>query len=91
MNNEAIKKLYEVLAADYDLGSIEDFTAYLQDDKKRKLFYEQVIEPNFDVESYEIFEQAYGLKKKDVSEPTGDQEPMESPSQQNQDPFSSNS
>lgn len=91
MNNEAIKKLYEALAADYELGSIEEFTAYLQDDKKRKMFYEQVIEPNFDVESYEIFEQAYGLKKKDVSEPTGDQEPMESPSQQNQDPFSSDS
>jgi len=91
MNNEAIKKLYEALAADYELGSIEEFTAYLQDDNKRKLFYEQVIEPNFEIESYEVFEQAYGLKKKDVSEPTGDQEPMEFPSQQNQDPFSSDS
>lgn len=91
MNNKAIKLLYEALAADYELGSIEEFTAYLQDDRKRKLFYEQVIEPNFEVESYEFFEQAYGLKKKDVSEPTGDQEPMESPSQPSQDPFSSES
>ena len=36
MNNEAIKKLYEALAGDYDLGTIEDFTAYLMDDEKRK-------------------------------------------------------
>ena len=91
MNNEAIKRLYEALAAEYDLGTIEDFTAYLMDDEKRKKFYEQIIEPNYDVESLEVFEQAYGLKKKEPTDPFGAQEPMESPTPQNQEPISSES
>ncbi len=91
MNNEAIKKLYEALAGDYDLGTIEDFTAYLMDDEKRKKFYEQIIEPNYDVESLELFEQAYGLKKKEPTDPFGAQEPMDSPTPQVQEPISSES
>tara|TARA_R100001440_G_scaffold26542_4_gene43409 strand:+ start:8898 stop:15071 length:6174 start_codon:yes stop_codon:yes gene_type:complete len=88
MNKEAIKKLYDALAAEYELGSIEEFTAYLMDDVKRKKFYEQIIEPNYDVESLEVFEQAYGLKKKEPTDPFGAQEPMESPTPQSQEPIS---
>jgi len=90
MNKEAIKKLYDALAAEYDLGTIEDFTAYLMDDEKRK-FYEQIIEPNYDVESLEVFEQAYGLKKKEPTDPFGAQEPMDSPTPPSQEPISSES
>ena len=91
MNKEAIKKLYEALNAEYDLGTIEDFTAYLMNDDKRRKFYEQIIEPNYDVESLEVFEQAYGLKKKDTTDPFGAQEPTDSLPQPNQEPISSDS
>ena len=65
--NDKIQQLYNALEGDYDLGSIEDFTAYLQDESKRKMFYEQVIAPQYNVESLQQFESVYGLgvKKKD--------------------------
>ena len=68
--NEKIQLLFDALKDEYDLGTIEDFTSYLQDDKKRSLFYEKVIAPNYDVSSIEEFENVYGLggfglKKKD--------------------------
>ena len=61
------------------------------DDEKRKKFYEQIIEPNYDVESLEVFEQAYGLKKKEPTDPFGAQEPMDSPTPPSQEPISSES
>lgn len=65
--NDKIQQLYNALEGDYNLGSIEDFTAYLQDESKRKMFYEQVIAPRYNVESLQQFESVYGLdvKKKD--------------------------
>jgi len=68
--NEKIQLLFDALKDEYDLGTIEDFTSYLQDDQKRSLFYEQVIAPNYEVSSIEEFEKTYGLggfdlKKKD--------------------------
>ena len=62
--NERLQKLFDALKGEYELGTFKEFSAYLADDKKRKLFYEEIIAPNFDVESLDIFEQAYGLKKK---------------------------
>ena len=59
--NEKIQVLFDALKDEYDLGTIEDFTSYLQDDQKRSLFYEQVIAPNYDVSSIEEFENTYGL------------------------------
>ena len=70
--NDKIQQLYNALKNDYNLGSIEDFTAYLQDESKRKMFYEQVIAPRYNVESLQQFESVYGLgvKKKEDSEPS---------------------
>ena len=59
--NEKIQLLFDALKDEYDLGTIEDFTSYLQDDDNRSLFYEQVIAPNYEVSSIEEFEKIYGL------------------------------
>lgn len=77
--NERLQKLFDALKGEYDLGTFKEFEAYLADDKKRKLFYEEIIAPNFEVESLDIFEQAYGLKKKDDTEVIGEETVMESP------------
>jgi len=65
--NDKIQQLYNALEGDYNLGSIEDFTTYLQDESNRNMFYEQVIAPQYNVESLQQFESVYGLgvKKKD--------------------------
>lgn len=41
--NEKIQKLFDALKGEYELGTFEEFNAYLADDKKRKLFYEEII------------------------------------------------
>jgi len=64
MNEEAIKALYESVSVDYEVGTIDEFKAYLSDDYKRNQFFENVIKPEYDVESIDEFESAYGLKKK---------------------------
>ena len=38
MNEDAIKLLYEDLQTDFDVGTIDDFTLYLNDDTKRERF-----------------------------------------------------
>lgn len=77
--NERLQKLFDALKGEYDLGTFKEFSAYLADEKKRKLFYEEIIAPNFEVESLDVFEQAYGLKKKDDTEVIGEETVMESP------------
>jgi hypothetical protein len=64
MNEEAIKALYESVSADYEVGTLDEFKAYLSDDTKRGKFFEDVIKPEYDVESIDEFETTYGLKKK---------------------------
>ena len=64
MNEEAIKALYESISGDYEVGTIDEFKIYLSDETKRAKFFEQVIKPEYDVESLEQFETVYGLKKK---------------------------
>lgn len=64
MNEEAIKELYESISADYEVGTIDEFKAYLSDDYKRNQFFENVIKPEYDVQSIDEFESVYGLKKK---------------------------
>ena len=66
MNEEAIKALYESVSADYEVGTIDEFKAYLSDDTKRGKFFEDVIKPEYDVESIDEFETTYGLKKKPI-------------------------
>lgn len=68
MNEEAIKLLYDDLQTEFDVGTIDDFTLYLNDDTKREKFFNEIILPKYDVETIEDFETTYGLKKKDDSE-----------------------
>jgi hypothetical protein len=74
--DDKIQLLHDALKDTYELGTIEDFYKYLQDDNKRKMFYNDVIKPMYDVESLQEFESTYGLgvKKKVTSEPVGDTE-----------------
>ena len=61
-----IDALYAEVSKTYDVGSIQDFQNYLADPKKRQLFFKDVIAPEYDVNSLDEFEQAYGLKKKRI-------------------------
>lgn len=67
MNEEAVKALYESLSENYEVGTIDEFKVYLLDETKRGKFFEEVIRPEYDVESIDQFESTYGLKKKDFS------------------------
>ena len=67
MNEEAIKALYESLSENYEVGTIDEFKVYLLDETKRGKFFEEVIRPEYNVESIDQFESTYGLKKKDFS------------------------
>jgi len=64
-----IEQLYQAISAEYEVGSLQDFEAYLADPQKRQLFFEQIIAPNYDVASLSDFEDAYELKKKDGAFP----------------------
>ena len=64
MNEEAIKLLYEDIKDSYDVGSLDEFKNYLLDDNKRKMFFDQVIKPKYNVNTIDDFESVYGLKKK---------------------------
>lgn len=68
MNEEAILELYNELSADYEVGDIDQFKAYLQDPESRVDFFEQIIKPIYAVEDIADFEAFYGLKKKDETD-----------------------
>ena len=55
MNEEAIKLLYDDLQTEFDVGTIDDFTLYLNDDTKREKFFNEIILPKYDVENIEYF------------------------------------
>jgi hypothetical protein len=75
-----IEALRKDLESEYAVGSLEEFNNYLSDDKKRKLFFDNVISKRYDVSSLDDFDSAYGFKKK---------EPTASQSQQGKQPTSS--
>jgi hypothetical protein len=76
IDDKAVALLYEDLKDSYDVGSLEDFKVYLSDKNKRDLFFEQVIKPEYDVETIDDFESAYGFteKKNQVDTPSVGQE-----------------
>ena len=81
IDDKAVALLYEDLKDSYDVGSLEDFKVYLSDKSKRDLFFEQVIKPEYDVETIDDFESVYGFaeKKNQVDTPSNGQEvPTES-------------
>jgi hypothetical protein len=75
IDDKAVALLYEDLKDSYDVGSLEDFKVYLSDKSKRDLFFEQVIKPEYDVETIDDFESAYGFteKKNQVDTPSSGQ------------------
>ena len=76
IDDKAVALLYEDLKDSYDVGSLEDFKAYLSDKETRDLFFEQVIKPEYDVDTIDDFESAYGFaeKKNQVDTPSSGQE-----------------
>lgn len=67
IDDKAVALLYEDLKDSYDVGSLEDFKAYLSDKETRDLFFEQVIKPEYDVDTIDDFESAYGFAEKKKS------------------------
>lgn len=70
MPQDKIDLLYKDLQGEYDLGSIDDFKSYLSDNKKRELFFNEIVKPRYDVTDIGVFEDTYGLKKKEPATTT---------------------
>lgn len=79
MNEEAIKLLYEDISSEYEVGTIDEFKSYLLDSNKRSAFFNEVIKERYDVSNLDEFENAYGLKKKEATQPVSSepQEPLQ--------------
>jgi len=71
MPQDKLELLYNDIKNEYDVGSLDDFRAYLSDDKKRQAFFTDVVQPTYDVKSIDEFENTYGLKKKSQEVPSG--------------------
>lgn len=69
MPQDKIKALYDDVSKEYEVGTLDEFKAYLSDADKRSKFFDQVIKPNYDVADLATFESVYGLKKKEGSQP----------------------
>ena len=77
MPQDKIDLLYKDLQGEYDLGSIDDFKSYLSDNKKRELFFNEIVKPRYDVTDIGVFEDTYGLKKKEPAIGLGYEKPSE--------------
>lgn len=89
---DKLKKLYDVLIREkYYTKSFADFQKKFEDPKYAKQVYDVIKRDKLYTKSFDDFNMAYNLKKKDSSEPTGVQEPMESPTPEGQSPTSSDS
>jgi len=63
---DKVKILYDTVSKDYNVGSLEDFQIKLQDDVKRKAFYDGV-GSEFELGDFNTFSSK--VKKKDISQP----------------------
>ena len=63
MDNEKLELLRLDLQDEFEVGTLEEFSSYLSDLEKRKMFFEQVIQPRYDVGSMQEFEELYGLNQ----------------------------
>ena len=64
--NDDLKKLYEAVSEQFDIGTFEDFSAKMQTPEERRSFYNAVSEQNYDLGDYDTYENR--LKKKDLSQ-----------------------
>jgi len=79
MSDNKLKLLYEDISKDYEVGTYQEFVAYLSDDKKRAAFYNEIIKPVYEVNSQDEFESLYGLKKKEPTVSASSGSPSQSP------------
>ncbi len=63
MDEERVQILFDTFKDEFGLESIDDFKNYLSDPTKRKMFYDEVIQPRYPGNTFEKFENTYGLKK----------------------------
>ena len=63
MDEERVQILFDTFKDEFGLESIDEFKKYLSDPIKRKMFYDEVIQPRYPGNSFEVFENTYGLKK----------------------------
>ena len=63
MDEEKVQILFETFKDEFNIKSVEDFKSYLSDPTKRKMFYDEVIQPRYPGNTFEKFENLYGLKK----------------------------
>ena len=63
MDEERVQILFDTFKNEFGLESIDDFKNYLSDPTKRKMFYDEVIQPRYPGNTFEKFENTYGLKK----------------------------
>lgn len=63
MNEENLKKLYESLSQDYDLGEFDAFKSGMEDPEKRKKAFDAASQ-KFDVGDFDAFETNIGFGKK---------------------------
>jgi len=76
MDEEKIQILFDTFRDELSLKSIDNFKTYLSDPTKRKMFYDEIIQPRYPGNSFETFENLYGLKKnenfnQDTDSPSG--------------------
>lgn len=69
MDEERVQILFDTFKNEFGLESIDDFKNYLSDPTKRKMFYDEVIQPRYPGNTFEKFENTYGLKKKRKFQP----------------------
>ena len=58
--NDSRKRLYEILSADYNMGTFEQFCADLKDATKRRKLYDAISSDYSDVGSFDEFESKLG-------------------------------
>ncbi len=63
MDEEKVQILFDTFKNEFALESIDNFKNYLSDPTKRRMFYDEVIQPRYPGNSFEAFENTYGLKK----------------------------
>lgn len=56
-----IKKLYDILIADYDMGSEDEFRTDLANAKKRRKLYDTLVAHGYELPTYEKFEASLGF------------------------------
>lgn len=74
------KLLYDSVSSDYDIGTLEEFKAKLQDDNKRKALYDAIGE-DYDLGTFEEFTSKVKKKDQPTQSSVSSQESIQQPKQ----------